>query len=299
MLPGGLPFPPGQTTSVTTSVNAVYAYGRGDGFATIGSILTVGAHSRPQARRYPAIVSIHDAVSSSASSSGASSASAVRQPVPSASVTDPAALVDLLGALAYGELSAFDRLSRDAQLAPTLGGRAALSDMACVEMGHYRSLVERLTSLGANPEAAMAPFVAALDLFHDRTEPSTWFEGLVKAYVGDGLGADFYREVAEFVNPSTRALIIEVLADTGSSAFAVREVRAGIAANPALAGRLALWGRRLVGEAISQTQHVLAERDALMMLLIGGAGDLAGATGLINRITGKHSERMAELGLGS
>jgi hypothetical protein len=215
------------------------------------------------------------------------------------SATDPAALLDLLGALAYGELSAFDRLAQDARLAPTLAGRAALSDMACVEMGHYRSLVERLESLGAQATTAMAPFVTALDLFHDRTEPSTWLESLVKAYAGDGLGADFYREVAEFVDPSTRALIIEVLADTGSSAFAVREVRAGIAANPALAGRLALWGRRLVGEAISQTQHVLAERDALMMLLVEGTGDLAGVTGLINRITGKHAERMAEMGLDS
>jgi hypothetical protein len=219
--------------------------------------------------------------------------------VGSTTVTDPAALLDLLGALAYGELSAFDRLAQDARLAPTLAGRAALSDMACTEMGHYRSLVVRLESLGANPQAAMAPFVTALDRFHDRTEPSTWLEGLVKAYVGDGLGADFYREVAEYVDPSTRALIIEVLADTGSSAFAVREVRAGIAATPALAGRLALWGRRLVGEAIGQTQHVLAERDALMMLLVEGAGDLAGVTGLISRITGKHAERMAELGLDS
>ena len=215
------------------------------------------------------------------------------------SATDPAALIDLLGALAYGELSAFDRLAQDARLAPTLAGRAALSDMACVEMGHYRSLAVRLESLGAPATVAMAPFVTALDLFHDRTEPSTWLESLVKAYAGDGLGADFYREVAEFVDPSTRALIIEVLADTGSSAFAVREVRAGIAANPALAGRLALWGRRLVGEAISQTQHVLAERDALMMLLVEGTGDLAGVTGLINRITGKHAERMAEMGLDS
>jgi hypothetical protein len=220
-------------------------------------------------------------------------------PVRAPSSTDPAALIDLLGALAYGELSAFDRLSQDARLAPTLGGRAALSDMACIEMGHYRSLVDRLISLGAEPESAMAPFVTALDLFHDRTDPSTWLESLVKAFVGDGLGADFYREVAEFVDPSTRALIFEVLSDTGSSTFAIREVRAGIAANPALAGRLALWGRRLVGEAISQTQHVLAERDALVMLLVEGTGDLAGVSGLINRITGKHSDRMAQLGLDS
>ncbi len=212
---------------------------------------------------------------------------------------DDAALIDLLGALAYGELTAFDRLAEDARMAPSLFGRAALAQMAAVEIGHYRLLAERLSSLGAVPEEAMAPFVVALDAFHATTVPADWLEGLVKAYVGDGLAADFYREIADFVDPETRGLIIEVLSDTGSAAFAVREVRAAIAARPALAGRLALWGRRLVGEAISQTQHVLAERDSLTELLVQGTGDLTGVAALIKRITDKHAERMATLGLAS
>jgi hypothetical protein len=214
-----------------------------------------------------------------------------------AAVPDNAALIDLLGALAYGELTAFDRLAEDARMAPTLSGRAALSEMAAVEIGHYRLLADRITELGAIPENAMTPFVPALDGFHEMTAPSTWLEGLVKAYVGDGLAADFYREIAEFVDPSTRALILEVLADSGSAAFAVREVRAAIATEPALAGRLSLWGRRLVGEAISQTQHVLAERDALTELLVAGTGDLLGVAALISRITDRHAGRMRELGL--
>jgi hypothetical protein len=208
------------------------------------------------------------------------------------------ALIDLLGALAYGELSAFDRLVEDARLAPTLQGRVALDQMAVLEFGHYRSLVDRLASLGADPQVAMAPFVAALDHFHALTNPSTWLEGLVKAYVGDGLAADFYREVALILDAPTRGLITEALSDTGSAAFAVREVRAAITENPALSGRLALWGRRLVGEALSQTQHVLAERDGLALLLMQGSGDLAGVSALITRITDKHAERMANLGLG-
>jgi len=214
-----------------------------------------------------------------------------------AAVPDDAALTDLLGALAYGELTAFDRLAEDARMSPTLPGRAALAQMAAVEIGHYRLLAERLEMLGAVPEEAMAPFAPALDGFHAMTVPADWLEGLVKAYVGDGLAADFYREIADYVDPATRELIIEVLADTGSAAFAVREVRAAIAANPAIAGRLALWGRRLVGEAISQTQHVLAEHDSLTELLVEGAGDLTGVAALIKRITDKHSERMAALGL--
>ena len=34
------------------------------------------------------------------------------------------AVVDLLGALAYGELAAFERLAEDAKLAPTLADKA-------------------------------------------------------------------------------------------------------------------------------------------------------------------------------
>ena len=62
-------------------------------------------------------------------------------------------------------------------MAPTLSGRAALSEMAAVEIGHYRLLADRLTDLGANPEKAMTPFVAALEGFHAMTAPSTWLEG--------------------------------------------------------------------------------------------------------------------------
>jgi hypothetical protein len=214
-------------------------------------------------------------------------------------VPDNAALVDLLGGLAYGELSAFDRLADDARMAPTLSGRAEMSAMAAVEFGHYQQLADRLTELGVSPDAAMEPFVAALETYHSLTEPSTWLEGVVKAYVGDGMAADFYREVAAFVDPSTRELINDVVTDAGRAEFAVREVQAALAEQPALAGRLALWARRLVGEAISQTQHVLADRDALMMLLVSGSGDLAGIAGLIGRITARHEERMAVLGLNS
>lgn len=210
---------------------------------------------------------------------------------------DPSAVVDLLGVLAYAELTAFDRLAEDARLAPTLGGRAALARMAAAEIGHHVRLTERMVELGVDPAETMAPFVSALDAFHEGTRPKTWLEGLVKAYVGDGLATDFYREVAAFLPDPDRALVLEVLADTGHADFAVREVRAAIAADRRVAGRLALWGRRLVGEAITQAQAVIAEHDALAGLIMSGTGDLAGVGRLIERITAAHTQRMATLGL--
>lgn len=208
--------------------------------------------------------------------------------------------MDLLGALAYSELVAFDRLAVDSRLAPTLGGRAALALMAAAEMAHYERVVARIRELGAQPEEAMAPFRLPVDAFHEQTRPSTWLEGLVKAYVGDGFAADFYREVAALVDPVTRGLVLDCLADAGSADFAVREVRAAIAADPVLAGRLSLWARRLIGEALSQAQRVAAERDALTALLIGGVGgELAGVFAMFKRMTRAHGDRMERMGLSS
>ncbi len=210
---------------------------------------------------------------------------------------DTTAVVDLLGVLAYAELTAFDRLAEDARLAPTLGGRAALAKMAAAEIGHHARLTARLTDLGVDPAVAMAPFVSALDTFHESTRPTTWLEGLVKAYVGDGLATDFYREIASFLPDPDKALVLDVLADTGHADFAVREVRAALAADRRVAGRLALWGRRLVGEAMTQTQAVIAENHRLAELIMAGTGDVAGVGRLIERITTAHTHRMTALGL--
>ncbi len=208
------------------------------------------------------------------------------------------ATIDLLGVLAYGELTAFERLASDARLAPSLGDKHALATMAAAEFEHYRRLHDHLVATGVDPQEAMAPFVGPLDGFHDSTPPNDWLEGLIKAYVGDGLATDFYREVAAFVtDPATRDLVLEALADTGQASFAVGKVREATAADPALAGRLALWARRLVGEALIQAQRVAVERDALTELLVGGSGDLAGVGRLLARLTDNHTARMQALGL--
>jgi tRNA-(MS[2]IO[6]A)-hydroxylase (MiaE)-like len=213
------------------------------------------------------------------------------------------AVVDLLGAVSYGEISAFERLAEDARMAPSLEDKVAIATMASAEFGKVAALHDRVRALGADPFAAMAPFRDAIDLFHAHTAPSDWFESLVKAYVGDGLADDFYREIAAYLDPETRDLVVASLDEEGHAKFVVDRVRAAIRADPRLGGRLALWGRRLMGEALTQAQRVAAERDALSALLAGGVDrpglDLAAIGRMFTRITERHAARMEELGLAS
>ena len=177
----------------------------------------------------------------------------------------------------------------------------ALAAMAAAEFGHFERLRQRLVELEADPFAAMEPFHAPVDAFHEHTRPSNWLESLIKAYVGDGLAADFYREIAAYLDVDTRDLILTTLDDTGQAEFVVDHVRKAIEDDPKIAGKLALWARRLMGEALSQAQRVAAERDALTALLVGGVDrpgmDLAAIARMFARLTETHTARMSSLGL--
>ena len=210
-------------------------------------------------------------------------------------------VIELLGVLAYGEISACERLADDAKMAPDLHTKVEVASMAVAEFHHFELLRDRLVELGEDPFTAMEPFAATFERFHRQTAPSDWLEGLVKAYVGDGLASDFYREVASYLDPSTRELILETLSGTGHSEFVVDQVRTAIETDHRVGGRLALWGRRLMGEALSQAQMVVAERDALSAVLVGGVDtpgmDLAAIGRMFTRLTEAHAKRMESLGL--
>lgn len=211
------------------------------------------------------------------------------------------AVVDLLAILAVSEITAFERLAADSVLAPTFADKAIMGELATTEFRHFIALRNRLIELGADPEMAMSPFRQTLIDFHAKTKPNDWLEGLMKAYVGDGIALDFYQEIASYVDPRTRQLVDEVCDDLSQSTFIVESIRAAIEQDPKIAGRLALWGRRLVGEALSQAQRVAADRDALSTLIIGGVdrpgADLAEIGRMLARLTDSHTHRMTDLGL--
>lgn len=217
---------------------------------------------------------------------------------------DPAyreGVVDILSIIAYGSLQGAFATVHDASRAPRLDHKLALARMARVDFDHYERLADRLRELGAEPETSMEPFTAAIDEWHRRTPPADWYEGLMKAYAGDAIATDFYGEIARYVDPTTRELIQRAVDNDDQNAFLVNVLSDAIATDPRIGSRLALWGRRLVGEALSQAQRVAAAHDSVTTLLVddgsGVGADLAELARMFERLTTNHTRRMEALGL--
>jgi tRNA isopentenyl-2-thiomethyl-A-37 hydroxylase MiaE len=204
---------------------------------------------------------------------------------------------ELFALLAYGELAAFYRLTDEARMAPDLRGRISMASMAAAEMGHYDLLRDALERRGVDVVPAMSRYASALDGYHRLTTPSTWLEALVKTYVGDALAADFYLEIADGMPDEVADVVRAVLAETKHSLFVVAGVRAAVADSAKQRSRLALWSRRLLGEAITQAQYVLADHDELVDLVMSGTEGLTHLAGFFDRVQRTHDERMRELGL--
>jgi tRNA isopentenyl-2-thiomethyl-A-37 hydroxylase MiaE len=211
-------------------------------------------------------------------------------------LADHPGINELFALLAYGEVAAFYRLTDEARMAPNLRGRINMAAMAAAEMNHYEVLRDALKHRGVDVVPSMTKYASALENYHRLTTPSTWLEALIKTYVGDAMAADFYLEIAGSLPSEVADVVRSVLSETGHSQFVVAEVRAAVTASDRQRHRLALWSRRLLGEAITQAQYVLADHDELVDLVMSGGG-LSQMTDFFDRLQQTHSSRMRELGL--
>jgi len=213
--------------------------------------------------------------------------------------------VELLGLVAQLEHVAFGRLAADAALAPTIEQRLELSRFAAGAVDRRDRILARITEIGGDPVEAVRQYDHVLDDFDARTPPSTWWERLLKAYVGYGVADDFCRLAAEGLDEGSRLVVLEVLDDASHAELAVAELDAAGSVDGVLTARLALWGRRLVGEALGVVQRLLVQHPALVRLValgsarspVDGAPADGAPTKLFGELTAQHTRRMARLGL--
>jgi hypothetical protein len=206
-------------------------------------------------------------------------------------IADPSTAIELLGLAAQVEHTQFTRLAAYSRVAPGTAQRMALARCAVQRVAACERLLDRITTLGGDAEEAMAAFSHVLDGFDARTTSTSWAERLLVPYLGYGVADDFCRLAADGLDEESRALLCDVLADQQSADLAISELDDVTARDHVLGARLALWGRRLVGEALTVVQNVLETKPGMEHLL----GVQRGA--LFGKLTAEHARRMGRLRL--
>ena len=197
--------------------------------------------------------------------------------------------VAYLGQVAYFELAVFETLSRAVSEAPTLGSKERLSAVAGDALAKHHGIVAELRALKVAPAAAMEPFADSIDRFKELTRGNDWLETLVSVYITGGFLDDFFQRIVGALPRALAGRVQGLIEPDREAAIIVEQLKAAIEADPAVASRLALFGRRLLGDAI------LLARSA-----IAGSGDKAHDEArmepVFTDLIAAHSRRMDALG---
>lgn len=219
---------------------------------------------------------------------------------PDAAPVRTSAALAVLGLQANSELAAFTRLAADAALAPRVDDRLELVHLGGAAAQRLARVEARVVALGGDPVDVVAPFLGTYTDFDARTPARSWWERLIKTYVGFGVEDDVARLLAQGLDPETRDLVTALLDEDAHGRLVVERVREATAEDAVLASRLALWGRRLVGEALGVVQRLVTDHPELRALLeeaLPADGDQPLQQRLFAVLTAEHSRRMERLGL--
>lgn len=197
---------------------------------------------------------------------------------------DPVAVI---AQAAYLQLGQFEALSRAASAAPDLPAKEALSSAAGIALAKHRDLVKALERRGVDPTAAMDAFRAATDAFFELAAGADWYEALASIYLTSGLLDDFFARLAAGVEDGGPVLSA-IISRNATAPAIVGLLTDGIAAEPRLASRLAVWGRRLVGDTLLVARSALppTERTAEHRI-----------EPVLTELMAEHTRRMDRLGL--
>jgi hypothetical protein len=201
------------------------------------------------------------------------------------------AVEPFLGQAGYLTLVLFENLSRAIAVAPTTASKTALTRAAAQVLDAHEGLVSELLARGHEPAAAMDPFRAPLDEYHRRTIGADWAEILVTCYLTTGFLGDFFVGLAGGLPAGLADRVARLLDLDRAEQVLEAELRAFIEQNPRNASRLAMWGRRLIGDTM------LVARSALPSSPGADGSELDRVEPAFTELIGAHTRRMDALGL--
>lgn len=199
-------------------------------------------------------------------------------------------LLEFLGRAAYVQLTLFENLSRAISTAPTVAAKAAIGRAAELSISKHRALADEIVTAGGTAADAMEPYTRAIDEFERVTHGGDWYENLVTCYLTAGFLDDFFVRLSEGLPGDAPRRIAAIYASGSSDKVLAEQLIAAIAAQPRLASRLAMWGRRLVGDTMLVARSSLHYSDNLK-------SDEARIEPVFTELIASHTRRMDALGL--
>ncbi|MBV8949574.1 MAG: hypothetical protein JOZ99_01770, partial [Actinobacteria bacterium] len=158
------------------------------------------------------------------------------------------ALIQVLGAVAYGEHKAHEEARANAARATDTDQQRAWRVIAAEELRHYKGFVRRLRALDADPERAMRPYRASLDRFHGFDSDGDEIVESVCSLLGEGIASDLLVWLRTVVDTDTAAFIDTVIADeVNHEGRAIDQVRRLLHAHSDGKHRAARGAARMLG----------------------------------------------------
>jgi 1,2-phenylacetyl-CoA epoxidase catalytic subunit len=160
------------------------------------------------------------------------------------------AMIQVLGAVAYGELKAYEGGKAEAERAPDEATRLRMRKVAAEELRHHKGFVARLEAMGADPERAMRPYRTTLDRYHRHTTDDP-VEDAVFGYLGEGVADDLLTWLRTVVDEETARFIDTVIEDeVEHEAHAAAELRALLDTAPEARARAARASRQMLSHMV-------------------------------------------------
>jgi len=198
------------------------------------------------------------------------------------------ALVQVLGAVAYGELKAYEGAKAEAEAAPDEATRRRYRKVAAEELRHHKGFVARLEALGADPDRAMRPYREALNAYHGRGAADPVDEAMF-GYLGEGIADDLLTWLRQVVDDDTAAFIDTVIADeVEHEAAAAADLRA-VLVSPSSRRKAARASQKMVAQMLWSGRR--GATPMLAFLRLGRPANLFGVLAV------GHARRMRAVGL--
>ena len=199
-------------------------------------------------------------------------------------------LLTFLGKSAYLQLTIFENLGRTLAIAPTTEAKETLSRVAALSLAKHHGLTAEIRRHGEEPGVVMQPFTAAIDEYQRATQGADWHEELLACHITAGFLDDFFVQLASGLPTDYAGRVAAVLRADSGSALLAEQLRESIDENVQLASRLAMWGRRLVGDTMLVARSTLA-------LSTNAVSDEARIEPVFTELIAAHTRRMDALGL--